>query len=200
MIGQRKLKISFAAVSALCLLGCKGALAQPGALPDGKPSDTPCPTLSLGPDVQVLEIASTGQAERRETVAPPVYGITGSRCYYCLEPTYLKSVRIDQKGDVFLVLVGSHDLYWKPVAADGTRIVGVLTLNTERVKTYRPNGILSDTQLTPVAQMSAQDFTRACQLKSSDYLALDLKLGSHRWTADAVRAVVGRGPDSVVRD
>jgi hypothetical protein len=185
-------------LSSLCTMWTTAGLT---AEPAEKITDLECPKVALSSSVQIVEIASSGQgAEGPWSIVPPLMTY---RCSdLCDMPAILKSVTIKVPGDVFLVLVGSGDLRWKPVAAAGTRIMGVLTLSSRSARVYRTPGILSETQLTPVARLSSHDLTTACKLKTSDYANHDdgLSLQSRIWTKDAVRAVIGREPDEVLLD
>jgi hypothetical protein len=186
MAKYHRSSVAAAALATLCALGMPGSIAEPVA-GAGKPADLPCPTVAIGPDVKIVELTSAGQGADGQSPVVPEF--TTSRCSdMCDVASLLKTVEIDDPGDVFLVLVttgrDNAHLFWKPVAAQGTRIVGALTFGSS-VKVYRPPGILSATQLSPVSQLSGAELNAACGLKFT----------SRGWTDDAIRAVTGRGPD-----
>jgi len=186
MFRIRRCAFSVAALTAFLGLGLTASTTDLRAGTQEKRADVQCPSVALDPDVKIIAVSSGG--EGADGQVPVVPSVESTCSDICDSSPLLKTIEIDEPGKVFLVLRptqwGSAHLLWKPVAAEGTRIVGAVTFSPS-VKVYLPPGILSPTQLSPVAQQWWTEFAAAC----------GVDLHSPHWLDDSVKAIAGRKPD-----
>lgn len=153
-----------------------------------------CPSVNLAGSIKVVQYTDRWGPGRNfgqsDGIVQQFFPLSGCSdlCNEPLPPQgRLKQVRVDEPGDVFLILAGPNDLYWKPAAAEGSRIVGVLTVNPARLRVYRPGGVLGESQLT----LRAEAATAECATLKSAELPSGLPPDDN-FVASLVHRVLGR--------